>query len=297
MKVILSRKGFDSENGNSPSPILPDGTMFSIPIPSSNGPVTYSEITSNGANLGSIVESITSGKITGSMHAHLDPDLERNSLPRAPGWMPAFGQVNSALSHLDKQGITIGDLFLFFGWFRGAEELDNKTIKISESANNIHAIFGWLQVGEIIDVGNNHEEVIRLKPWLSMHPHVNGIDSKYNKIYIASDKLSLPSIKSELNIPGGGAFRTISNSRILTHPDQDKRTLWVLPEEFSPTNEGSTMTYHGSHDRWSLSTIPGKVTVQSVSKGQEFVIQCSNQNAMNKWIEEIFSETNQSVHN
>ena len=34
MKVILSRKGFDSSFGGYPSPILPDGTLISLPIPS-----------------------------------------------------------------------------------------------------------------------------------------------------------------------------------------------------------------------------------------------------------------------
>ena len=34
MKVIISRKGFDSGYGGMPSPILPDGTMISMPIPS-----------------------------------------------------------------------------------------------------------------------------------------------------------------------------------------------------------------------------------------------------------------------
>jgi hypothetical protein len=33
MKVILSRKGFDSEYGGIASPILPDGTLLSLPIP------------------------------------------------------------------------------------------------------------------------------------------------------------------------------------------------------------------------------------------------------------------------
>ena len=34
MKVILSRKGFDSASGGYPSPILPNGTLLSMPIPS-----------------------------------------------------------------------------------------------------------------------------------------------------------------------------------------------------------------------------------------------------------------------
>ena len=34
MKIILSRKGFDSSYGGYPSPIFPDGSLLSIPIPS-----------------------------------------------------------------------------------------------------------------------------------------------------------------------------------------------------------------------------------------------------------------------
>ena len=33
MKLIFSRKGFDSSAGGIPSPILPDGRMISLPIP------------------------------------------------------------------------------------------------------------------------------------------------------------------------------------------------------------------------------------------------------------------------
>lgn len=47
MKVILSRKGFDSVNGGIVSPILEDGTMISFPIPSTDAN-TYSELEYNG---------------------------------------------------------------------------------------------------------------------------------------------------------------------------------------------------------------------------------------------------------
>ena len=33
MKIILSRKGFDSSAGKQASPIMPDGTLLSLPIP------------------------------------------------------------------------------------------------------------------------------------------------------------------------------------------------------------------------------------------------------------------------
>ena len=41
MKIILSRKGFDSGYGGCPNPILPDGTLLSLPIPSRNEKVKY----------------------------------------------------------------------------------------------------------------------------------------------------------------------------------------------------------------------------------------------------------------
>ena len=44
MKVILSRKGFDSSNGGIPSPILPDGTLLSFPIPACSDELTFAEL-------------------------------------------------------------------------------------------------------------------------------------------------------------------------------------------------------------------------------------------------------------
>lgn len=48
MKVILSRKGFDSQYGGMPSPILPDGTLLSLPIPSKEDTTKYTDLTWNG---------------------------------------------------------------------------------------------------------------------------------------------------------------------------------------------------------------------------------------------------------
>ena len=51
MKVILSRKGMDSEAGGIPSPILPDGTLLSLPIPDNTSGQKYSELYYNGQSL------------------------------------------------------------------------------------------------------------------------------------------------------------------------------------------------------------------------------------------------------
>ena len=47
MKIILSRKGFDSANGGIVSPIFEDGTMISFPIPSGDTD-TYDSLYYNG---------------------------------------------------------------------------------------------------------------------------------------------------------------------------------------------------------------------------------------------------------
>ena len=44
MKVILSRKGFDSKNGGYPNPILPDGRMVSLPIPIKYEHICYNNL-------------------------------------------------------------------------------------------------------------------------------------------------------------------------------------------------------------------------------------------------------------
>ena len=48
MKVILSRKGFDSAFGGYPSPILPSGEMVSLPIPF-NDAIRYSDLSISGS--------------------------------------------------------------------------------------------------------------------------------------------------------------------------------------------------------------------------------------------------------
>jgi len=60
MKVALSRKGFDSGYGGCPSPILPDGTILSLPIPSKKdlkmeNPVKYANLVYDGKDLFQII--------------------------------------------------------------------------------------------------------------------------------------------------------------------------------------------------------------------------------------------------
>jgi hypothetical protein len=118
MKLILSRKGFDSGSGGGASLITTNNDLISLPIPDDPGvghPTSYNQISSAAGNLGPIVSTLTNGKIRGTDLAHLDPDLDKCSLSRAPGnWAPAFGQRDKAAApHLDNYNVGVGDLFIF----------------------------------------------------------------------------------------------------------------------------------------------------------------------------------------
>ena len=83
MKLILSRKGFDSAAGGCASPLI-DGRPVSLPIPTRMPtPTRYRDLAGEIAGL---VTDLTKGRITADHPCHLDPDLDPGALPRAPGW-------------------------------------------------------------------------------------------------------------------------------------------------------------------------------------------------------------------
>lgn len=94
MKIILSRKGFDNSNGGCPSPILPDDTMLSMPIPSDDN-VKYKDLMHDNISYLKLLENLNPKQIYNS--CHLDPDIRDNVRKTKPSnWKPAFGQIDSA---------------------------------------------------------------------------------------------------------------------------------------------------------------------------------------------------------
>ena len=152
MKIVFSRKGFDSASGGVPSPIFPDGTALSLPIPYLRSPTRFRDIRWRGKSVGPIVESLTNRRVRGGDRCHLDPDLEADALKRSHGWRQAFGQVEAAQRHLENQGVGPGDLFLFFGWFRAVEPGNGGTWYYDRTAPHVHRLFGWLQISEVVPV-------------------------------------------------------------------------------------------------------------------------------------------------
>ena len=285
MKIVLSRKGFDSSNGRVPSPVLPDGSIVSLPIPAPDAPTRFRDVRWRDGSLGPLVEDLTGGRIRGEDGCHLDPDLHVGTIPRRPGWRSAFGQVHIAQRHLERQGIGPGDIFLFFGWFRPVEEVGRESWRYVRRAPSVHRLFGWLQVSEVLTVGADTAGARAARPWLSDHPHANGESwPPNNTIYVATRTLTIGG--SEAGVDGGGLFSGTGNPHTLTAPEAHSRSHWQLPGWFYPRDRPPPLSYHRSEKRWHRAG--PWAYVESVGRGQEFVIDADGIPEADVWLHSLF---------
>lgn len=282
MKIIFSRKGYDSAAGGIPSPIFDDETLCSFPIPSKQKP-KLKEVRFQKTNLGFLVGQLKQDPDLAASGVHLDPDLDWKARPRKPGWLPCFGQVGAAQTHLANQGVGDGDLFLFFGWFRRVIT-DNGELRYRAKAQDIHCLFGWLQVGALFHPGMDGT----VPPtWTSEHPHVRDAgyycsDANNNTLYVASQRLSLPGLGR--SVAGGGVFPQFTGNLQLTAPGH-QRSLWRLPDFFYPTRGVPPLSYHVDLRRWRRDK--KGVLLRTVGRGQEFVLDCAYYPKALDWIKEI----------
>ena len=233
MKIILSRKGFDGSNGGMPSPILPDGTMLSMPIPdySDDNDLSFGNLVWNGTKYSDILFSLQGRKKTdfSSISCHLDPDIRSDVREKTIyDWKPAFGQMESAQGHLSNCCVNEGDLFLFFGWFQQTEYDSKGRLRYARSKTDfykdseLHAVYGYMQVGKII----TEPEEIKQYYW---HPHA--LNSKLrrtnNTLYIPTERLSFAP-----DLPGYGTLN-YSKNKVLTLEGKTKAT-WINYEFLQP---------------------------------------------------------------
>lgn len=207
-------------NGGMPSPILPDGTLLSMPIPSPKDDIQYSSIRYGDLSYFEIISSLKkNSSIRSDSTCHLDPDIRPGICPIAGNWIPAFGQTNAALKHLDNNGVGVGDLFLFFGWFRETE-YSNGYLRFVKGAPDLHVIYGYLQVGDVIRA---YQDI----PYdLLSHPHAKAFRWEHdNALFIPCDKLSF---MNDMNGYGCLSFR---DDRVLTKSGCSRR-IWQLPKFF-----------------------------------------------------------------
>ncbi len=272
MKIIFSRKGFDGTAGGCPSPIV-DGQPLSLPIPSKmRTPTRFRDL--HGGVYGNLVNDLTRGKLTPDDWCHLDPDINERSLPRKMGWRGAFGQVAAAQGHLANQRVARGDLFIFWGLFRPVKnDGDWKFVGMRE-----HRIWGWLQIGEIIELGPDGSHAVAERPWLSDHPHTRAGWGAQNVLYLASRELVLGS--HVLPLAGSGVFK--AGYRLSCA--EARPSTWRVPDWLNPKHGGSGMTYHPPL-RWGEDG-----TVQIAARGQEFVaVPHSEHNAVD-WLSALLQE-------
>ncbi|TMM47303.1 hypothetical protein [Qipengyuania marisflavi] len=126
MRIVFSRKGFDSAAGGGPSPIVDDGRPVSLPIPAG----TASRTSYGALGLGDLAARASRGRLGADDLCHHDPMF-------LPDDTCLFGQCGAAQTHLANQGVGKGDVFLFFGLFREA------------GGKPHHRIFGYLEVAEM----------------------------------------------------------------------------------------------------------------------------------------------------
>lgn len=204
MKIIISRKGFDSSSAGCPSPILPDGTMLSMPIPTDSVKYRYSDLTYKGLNYSKLISSFNPQ--FKYEYCHLDPDIRSGIRETPESWVPAFGQTGSAQSYLANNHIDVGDIFLFFGRFHRLDK-DFRFIRKSNdfySCSDLHIIYGFLQIGKIVKA-----EDIKNYPW---HPHSEEGYHSNNTLYIPSTHLF---INEKIYGDGCGVF-SYDKKRVLT---------------------------------------------------------------------------------
>lgn len=277
-KLIFSRKGFDSKYGSIPSTWAEDGELVSFPIPSNGDPeagiapddTRYDAITGGGTTLDARRRALAPGRVFDD-HCHHDPDLVEGARPRAAGaaWRATLGQADAAESHLASR-VAVGDIFLFFGWFRRSRRGDDGRLAYVRAEPSKHVLFGYLEIGEIVPLGRGQP----CPTWLDGHPHArpHRREKRQNSVYVAADRLTLDPSR-----PGAGVFHH-SPELELTAPGKS-RSRWNLPDIF----RDRPFSYHPNPWRDGY--------FQSAAIGQEFVVDADD--AVGRWVlERILAGTN-----
>ena len=290
MKLILSRKGFDSQSGGCPSPIFPDGTLYSLPIPDDQSDptskITYKDLWHGDTNIGKVVKDLTrkrqpKNRIRSKYRAHLDPDINRSTYsPRKKGWRPLFGQSGASQGHLRNQSVQIGDLFLFFGLFRRVEKTSGRWCFVKD-APKLHVLWGWLQIGKIRKVDELAKGEL---PWARYHHHLQWTGDPRNTLYISSKALNLGGGPIT---PGARCFPEFHERLMLTNPNGSGLTDWRLPRCFYPDEGKTPLSSHGNCN-WSCDDTYSYV--QRAGPGQEFVLDLDQYPDVMDWlVQSIFT--------
>lgn len=246
MRIIFSRKGFDSVAGGGPSPII-EGRPVTLPIPDTKG---LSRTTYGDLGLGEHAARASRDKLGADDFCHHDPMFLDNGTA-------ILGQVGAAQGHLAKQGVTPGDIFLFFGLFEDERQFRH------------HRIFGYLRIEQIVPLAGADERIRQTFLELG-HPHAIGMHGANDTLYLGEGRTaSLATDQLQLTVPG----EAVSMWR---------RPAWLRRGEIS---------YFPDRDvNW-----PAPDRMYRIGNGQEFVAEIGNRQAPREWLADILSEINRSL--
>ena len=170
MKIVLSRKGFDSASGGGPSPIV-KGRALSLPIPDTQG---ISRTTYGNLRLGGHAKRASGGRLSGRRLCHHDPMF-------LPDGEALLGQCGAAQTHLANRGVGVGDLFLFFGLFR------------EDGGRPHHRIFGYLSVQRVVHLADCDPS--ERNPLAALgHPHALGMHAANDVVYRGRGAANAPAV-------------------------------------------------------------------------------------------------------
>lgn len=252
MRIIFSRKGFDSGSGGKPSPIV-DGVPVSLPIPGTRDePFTYADVHHPTAgSLAPYAEEITKGRVTGRNPAHYDPQL-----PWEPG-MASLGQQGAAQTHLTNQNVQPGDVIIFFGLFR-----DYTAPRGHLDAKPHHRIFGAMTIDQLCVLGEEaHPGHWRELGLPQPHPHTERRHMLANNaIWIGQGQLAR-NAGSDLRLTKVGAAPSV----------------WTVPKWL--TRHG--LSYHDNPERW------WEDQLNLVARGQEFVSDVGEDPEALSWLRHV----------
>ena len=155
--------------------------------------------------------------------------------------------------------VSIGDLFLFFGWFKNFNFIKK----------DIHLIFGWLEIDEVIS--GNLEISKFLKQEKLTHPH----DPKFkpyknNTLYVARKNF--------------GLFKKFSNQLTLT-AEGYSRSMWEFPKEYFKNSKDIGSELFANRIQWNDKN--SFLVDTNLGPGQEFILNVEKNPQVKKWAKSL----------
>lgn len=293
MHIILSRKGFDSSYGGSPSIILPNNKMISFPIPVEAPEIGTASSDIKFENINLTLEEIFQKRgINNKIHIkktiknstdfsyHLDPEIQNITALRNNKY-GTLGQRDAALGHIlnklnkakalmksDFERATGGTsfpvdiLFLFFGRFI---KVDGKW---ATTGDQFHSVWGYLHATKLFRISTSNNSISQGYEQLKDHPHYKNAQNyaSLNGIFV------------------GEKYGTLNFTDNLLLTDTKKGSC-ISDWNIKPLGFINSMTYNAK--AMATAKALGNSSFRVAAKGQEFVVTDFDKTKMDDWLKKV----------